>query len=191
MLLNQLFQLLNLEPRLGQRMLEERQDGGLVIRAQRQPRVSEPRDVSNQRVHGVVRRVHSLLRHDMREDGLAKGVFCHQNRDGGLGSSCDGAPVEGFSRLIQMEIIEREDADVSSIFSPSVLLAGASGANAFAAPASKRNVPRGTKVFRLGLSGLMGSREKFCGSDLGFGVFDCVAFDQASSGWRCSACVAE
>ena len=51
MLLNQLFQLLNLEPSLGQRMFEERQDGGLIIRAQRQPRVSEPRDVSNQRIN--------------------------------------------------------------------------------------------------------------------------------------------
>ena len=123
----------------------------------------------------------------MREDRFAQRVLGHENRDGSFVSNCQGAARDGLASLVQVEVVKREHADVSLVAPPPVLLASASCANAFAAPATKWNVPRGTMVFRLGLSGLMGPWEKFCRGSLYFGNLGGSALDYAIISWHGAA----
>ena len=78
-LLHDLVQLLDLEARFRQGVLKQLQDRLLVVGSKREPCLSQPCDVLDQRVDSVVRRVNAFLKHDVCEDCFAKRVFGHQD----------------------------------------------------------------------------------------------------------------
>ena len=133
-LLQDLFEVLDRVPGLRECVLEQLEDGRLVVGSQRELGVAEPRDVLHQHIHGVVIGINALLRHDVREVGLALRVVRHEDLQADLGLSSDVFPPDDVPRLVEQQVVKGEDADPLRLSAAAVLLATSAASDARGAP---------------------------------------------------------
>ena len=101
-----------------------------------------------------MRRIEALLQDYVGEGSFAQRVLCDEEREAHLGACPDSVSRDRAARLVEVKVIKREDANLSFVIPSAVFLAGASRANAFAAPAAEQDVPSGTMLFCLELGKL-------------------------------------
>ena len=104
-----------------------------------------------------MRGVDAFLWDYVGEDSFAQRVFRDEEREAHFGACPDSVSRDWAACLVEVKVIKREDAVLSFVLPSAMLFAGASCANAFAAPAAERDVPRGTMVFCLRLGWFMGT----------------------------------
>ena len=109
---------------LRERMLQELQDGGLVVRLEEHLTEPEPRNVFDQYIYRVVVLVHALLRNDVCENSFPSGVLGNEDLHADF--------LAPFSEILSPyrqtiftneQIVEGEHAHSPRLFARSVLLA--------------------------------------------------------------------
>ena len=90
----------------------------------------------------------------MREHRLALGLFGDQDGEAHLSALHHILASHRDPRRIEVQVVEGENTDMARSSTPPVLFSRAAGSHAFAAPGAIRNVPLGTVVSVLALSGV-------------------------------------
>ena len=165
--------MLHMYPGLCERVLQQLQNGWLIVRAQGQSGVPKPLDILHQGVDGIVLRIYSFLGHHVTKYGFAQRIFCNQYREVDFGTLEYGPLGYWDACLVQVQVIKREYTDPSSVPPLAVLIASPASSHTLAAPVAIRNVPFGTVVFNV-----RGSTFIWAWKDAIFGILDLHVFIQ-------------